>query len=451
MSTTGITHDKRVDGGLSLYFQLADGVDLNIIKTTQFKSNQIVVNFGTPQTAANTTARSLLGDLLETSTHKYPTQTALARQLSQLYGADIGTGVGRIGTMHAVRLKARFINDRYAYQGLLDDVIELIHEILFNPLIDNEAFDQPTFNLQRANLKSAIQSLDDDKQYYADTQLRQLYFDDHAIMRIPSFGRLQDLAQLNADNLVQVYRQMINQDRISIVVLGDVDERHVVDRFKQFNFTPRSVATCDFMYRQSVRETVAEKEEIQAINQSKLNFAFQLPVYLDDPEYYAAVVMNGILGGTPLSKLFVNVREKESLAYYASSRYHSFSGMVSIQTGIQNTNYVRAKQLINEQIEAVQAGDFSDQLLQEVKDSLINQYQASLDVAGTVAERRLMSGLIPRPEHDPVAQIEAVTTTQVVRVAAAMKLQAIYYLNGDLTRWTNIIMISMMKRSMTKN
>lgn len=424
----------RVDGGFALYFQLTDGVELHIIKTSQFKSNQIVVNFGTPQTSANTTARSLLGDLLETSTHKYPTQTALARQLSQLYGADVGTGVGRIGTLHSVRLKARFINDRYSYDGLLDNVIDLIHEMLFNPLIDNESFDEPTFNLQRANLRSAIQSLDDDKQYYAETQLRKLYFDDDSIMQIPSFGRLADLDQLNAENLVPVYRQMIISDRINIVVLGDVDERHVVDRFKEFNFTPRPVADHDMMYHQDARPDVTQKDEIQAINQSKLNLAYQLPVYFNEPDYYAAVVMNGILGGTPLSKLFVNVREKESLAYYASSRYHSFSGMLSIQTGIQNTNYERARVLIGQQVEAVKAGEFTAELLREVKDSLINQFQASLDVAGNIAERQLISALLDRPADDVVQKIEDVTATQVMHVASLLELQAIYYLNGDLTK-----------------
>lgn len=417
-----------------MYFQLTDGVGLHIIKTTQFKSNQIMINFGTQQTAANTTARSLLADLLETSTHKYPTQTALARQLSQLYGADVGTGVGRIGTLHSIRLKARFINDRYAFDGLMDSVIDLIHEMLFNPLIDNGSFDEPTFNLQRANLRSAIQSLDDDKQYYAATQLRNLYFDEGSIMRLPSFGQLADLDHLSSDNLVDVYRKMIDNDRIDIIVLGDVDEDRVVERFKQFNFTPRTISHGDVMYRQELKNKVMQKNEVQEINQSKLNLAFQLPVYYREADYFTAVVMNGILGGTPLSKLFVNVREKESLAYYASSQYHAFSGMLSIQTGIENTNYQRVQELIMEQITAVVSGDFTPELLREVKDGLINQYQANLDMASNLAERELMNSLFDSTGDHTIELIESVTASSVMRVASLLQLQAIYYLNGDLTR-----------------
>lgn len=413
-------------------FRLTDGVELHIIKTSQFKNNQIIVNFGTPQTADNTTARSLLGDLLETSTHKYPTQTALARQLSRLYGADVGTGVARIGTMHTVRLKARFINDQYAFDGLLDRTIDLIHEMLFNPLIDNGSFDEPTFNLQKANLYSAIKSLDDDKQYYAATKLRQLYFDKNSVMQIPSFGRLDDLESLTAEKLVEVYHNMVSHDKINIVVLGDVDENHVIDQFKQFEFAPRHFDNDKLMYRQEPKDEAVTEEETQALNQSKLNLAYELPVYFLDKDHYAAVVMNGILGGSPLSKLFVNVREKESLAYYASSQYHSFSGMLSIQTGIQNVNYDRARTLIKEQIDDIIAGKFSDELMREVKEGLVNQYKTSLDTAGNIVERKLTDSLLHQEPDDVVEKVNQVTSADVVRVASKLKLQAVYYLNGDL-------------------
>ncbi|MCQ5003442.1 insulinase family protein, partial [Escherichia coli] len=67
---------------------------------------------------------------------------------------------------------------------------------------------------------------------------------------------------------------------------------------------------------------------------AKLNLAYHFPVFYRDENYYAALVMNGILGGTPYSKLFANVREKASLAYYASSQLRLFSSHLAIQTGI---------------------------------------------------------------------------------------------------------------------
>ena len=155
-------------------FNLARGVDLHIIPTKQFKMNHVLIDFATPQTPTNATARNLLANLLETSTHRYPTQTALARQLASLYGAYVNLYVNRLGTLHTVRLRASFVNDRFVDEDLFEKISSLINEIIFYPLIDDGEFDGPTFRIQSNNLKSAIKSLYDDKQILANQRLMDL-------------------------------------------------------------------------------------------------------------------------------------------------------------------------------------------------------------------------------------------------------------------------------------
>lgn len=424
----------RWNGGTNLDFKLTDGVNLHVIRTTQFKTNQILINFNTVQTKTNITARSLLADLIETSTHKYPTQTALARQISSLFGAYVGTNVARIGNMHALRVRASFVNDRYSMPGLTDQVIDLLHEMIFHPLIDNNTFDEPTFKLQLNNLQSSIKSLDDDKQFYAAMQLRDLYFADHSLLKIPSFGQLTDLPQISAESLVQTYNEMVNSDQVDIVVLGNVDVQLIVEQFRRFEFKPRQEIKQELFYHQKLNKEPRETSEKQALNQAKLNLAYQLPIYYQEPDYSATMVMNGILGGSPLSKLFVNVREKASLAYYASSQHNAFNGMFSIQTGIQSSNKVRVQHLIQEQVDAVRTGDFTDELIQEVKDGIINQYETGLDVSSNVIEQTLLDK-ITRTHTESSALIERikkVTKVDVIRVASQLEFQAAYFLNGDL-------------------
>jgi len=107
-------------------FNLARCVDLHIIPTKQFKMNHVLIDFATPQTPTNATARNLLANLLETSTHRYPTQTALARQLASLYGAYVNLYVNRLGTLHTVRLRASFVNDRFVDEDLFEIGIEAL-------------------------------------------------------------------------------------------------------------------------------------------------------------------------------------------------------------------------------------------------------------------------------------------------------------------------------------
>ncbi|WP_076461188.1 EF-P 5-aminopentanol modification-associated protein YfmF [Limosilactobacillus caccae] len=412
-------------------FNLARGVDLHIIPTKQFKMNHVLIDFATPQTPTNATARNLLANLLETSTHRYPTQTALARQLATLYGAYVNLFVNRLGTLHTVRLHASFVNNNFVHEDLFAQVGELINEILFHPLVDDGEFDGPTFRLQANNLKSAIKSLYDEKQFLANQRLMDLYYQQDSVMRIPSFGRINDLADLTASSLVETYRSMIDRDKVDIFVLGDVDPQAAQQVFARLPFADRDAALPAPFYQQPAYELVQHRTDYQQVSQAKFNLAYRLPVYYHDANYYAGLVFNGLFGGTPYSKLFTNVREKASLAYYASSRFLPFNGLVSVQTGIKASDRDQVRDLVQAQLAAIQAGDFSTATLQEVQDSLINQYRAGHDIAGNVLEQQLVTSLFGQANQDFVTQIKAVTKDDIIRVAKMTKLQAVYLLSGE--------------------
>lgn len=419
-------------GTLTVHFDLARGVTLHVIPTQQFKMTHVLITFTTPQTADNATARNLLANLLETSTHRYPTQTALARQLANLYGAYVGMGVGRVGQLHTVRLRATFVNDQVAGTNLFAQVVNMIDEILFHPLIDDNEFDGPTFRLQAHNLQQTITSLYDDKQFYANRQLMELYYAKDSLLRVPSFGRIQDLASLTAQSLVDVYQKMIDHDRVDIFVLGDVDPAMVKETMGQLPFVDRDLAQLTPFYRQPLYQTVQRRVEHQPVVQAKLNLGYQLPIYYRDANYYAGLVFNGLFGGTPYSKLFTNVREKASLAYYATSRLLPFTGFLGVQTGIQAADATQVTELIDQQLADLRAGKFSHEQLIEVQDSLINQYRTSHDLANNLLGRELLRALLDLPPEEAVIEkIKAVTPAAVSEAAEMVKPQAIYLLSGE--------------------
>ncbi|GGI63321.1 EF-P 5-aminopentanol modification-associated protein YfmF [Limosilactobacillus caviae] len=412
-------------------FNLARGVDLHIIPTKQFKMNHVLIDFATPQTPTNATARNLLANLLETSTHRYPTQTALARQLASLYGAYVNLFVNRLGMMHTVRLRASFVNNRFVNEDLFEKISGLINEILFHPLIDDGEFDGPTFRIQANNLRSTIKSFYDDKQFLASQRLMDLYYRNDSVMKIPSFGQIADLEKLNAKSLVATYQSMINHDKVDIFVLGDIDPELARRVFARLPFNNRVPLSNSPLYHQLPYDQVQRKTEYQQVSQAKLNLAYSLPVYYHDSDYYAALVFNGLFGGTPYSKLFTNVREKASLAYYASSRLLPFNGVVSVQTGIRASDQERVQDMIQEQLKDLQNGNFSDEALKEVQDSLINQYRAGHDLASNILEQQLVAKLVNETNKDFVAEIKKVTPADISQVANKMKLQAVYLLSGE--------------------
>ncbi|WP_367341955.1 M16 family metallopeptidase [Limosilactobacillus sp.] len=413
-------------------YQIRQGVNLHIVPTDRFRLTTVVVNFSTPQSTTNPTARHLLANVLESSCQKYPTQTLLARRLDDLYGTFLSANVARVGQIHNFRLRAQMINDHQAGEDLFEQVMALMAELLFSPLKDQNGFDPATVKVQRDNLAGILKSAADDKQFYAYQQVEKQYYDADSVMWHPSYGELDQLAKVSAADLVKTYEEMLATNQVDIFVLGDVDSDLVKQCLAKWPLKERPALTTIADYHQPFHHRLRVLEEHQSLSQAKLDAAFALPIYYRDQGYYAALVMNGLLGGSPYSKLFLNVREKAGLAYYADSQVRAFGGHLVVETGILTENYQRVRELIAQQVADLQSGDFTDDQLSEVKAGLINGYLTGLDSPLNIIEHRLVNEMSRHRELiDVPAAVQAVSRQEVIDVANLLRLQAVYFLGGD--------------------
>lgn len=411
-------------------FVLHEGVRLHVLPNQQFKTTQIVVNLTTKHQQATITKRSLLANILELGTEKYPDQTKIAQKLASMYGATFGTDLQKYGQLHSFRFMMRIVNEKFlqSSDNLMADAVAFLQEAIFNPRTVNDQFVEDVFTREKENMQADFEALIDDKQSYANNQLAQLYFQNE--MAIPSYGQISDLEPLTASSLYQYYQTMLAEDLIDIFVIGDVDEQTVKQLFDQLPFTPRPVIDIQLNYQQPLKTSITEKIEHQAIKQAKLNMAFQIPHQNAQVERYAAIVLNALLGGYPLSKLFVNVREKASLAYYAQSGVSLATQTLTVQTGIKSTDLSRVIALVKAQIEAIQAGDFTDDELAQIIAYLTNSFESSLDSPRSIVERATVQALSNKVTEPAqwVANLEEVTRADVIALAKKIKLQAIFAL-----------------------
>jgi predicted Zn-dependent peptidase len=154
------------------------------------------------------------------------------------------------------------------------------------------------------------------------------------------------------------------------------------------------------------------------------------PITYSDDEYMAMMMYNGVLGAFAHSKLFVNVRERESLAYSARSRYDSFKGLIFVQAGINIEDHDRALAVIKEQLDAMVAGDISDEELEQTRAMALNTYREAYDSPGSLINLAFegeMAG-VPRPIEQLAEQIPHVTREDIVRVAKTLQLDTVYFL-----------------------
>ena len=417
--------------------ELVKGVNLNIIPSKQFKTTRIFISFiKNIESKKELAERALLANYLEMCSQNYPTQIDIARKLSQMYGASFGSSVDRRGNYQLINFSIDYIEGKYLVgnEDLLSEVIEFLKEIIFNPLKvgENKNFDEETFTRQKNNTITYLNSIKEDKQAYATTKLRKLYFDNE-IQQVPSFGESEDVEKLTISDLMDAYQKMLNTDRVEIMISGDVNTDEVVNKFSVLPFKARNISRASMSYTQEIKQEVVTQIDEEPLSQSKFDMAFRLPVVYRGDLHYAALVFNGLFGGSALSLLFTVVREKMSMAYYANSNFDPFRQLLVVQTGISYTNKDKVQELILEQLERLRKGDFEDELLEQNKNNLISSYISRLDSQTSALLRAQSAALtgINVTVEEWLDNLQSVTKDDVMKVAKMVELQATYMLGTN--------------------
>lgn len=417
-----------------MVYQLAEGVNLHVLPTKQYKTIRIFIRFTARLQQEVITKRSLLSSMLETNSLNYPDQTKLSAKLAELYGASFGLSVRKKGNLHWLNVGISFVNGEYVNDpNLFSQAVDFLKEVLFYPNIKNRQFDQLTFDLEKNNLRLYLESLKEDKQTFASYALQELYFENSPEQKIPSLGVVEEIDKITARSLAAYYQEMMANDQIDIFVVGDVDPDKAAEAVGQLPFEPRETAHPELFYTQPQVNIVKERQVREPIVQAKLNLAYQTNVYYDEPERFALMVFNGLFGGFPHSKLFMNVREKESLAYYASSSVDTFRGFMSVQTGIDEKNRNQVLRLIHEQLESLRNGEITDLELAQTKAMLRNQYLLSLDSPQAAIEASFLDSWLLETklsDEEWLKRMESVTIKEIQQVAEQIELQAIFFLAG---------------------
>ncbi|MDR1521648.1 MAG: insulinase family protein [Streptococcaceae bacterium] len=414
--------------------ELTKNVHLMTVPTTKYKTIQILVCFSTSLRENIVAKRVLLSSLMELNSKHFPVQTELSKRLAKLYGASFHSYVDRKGNMHRLNFLITIVNDSYLQDmHLLEQAVDFLKEIIFYPNLKENAFDQETFKLEQANLIQDIESLIEDKEYYAKLRLQEIYYRSSKAQAETIFGTTQALKALTAKKLASYHRKVLSTDKVDIMIIGNVNEVKVQKLFSNLPFTSRNFLNTELFYNEPLTNVVIKRVEQEPLNQSKLNLAYHLPIKFTDPSFFALQVFNGLFGGFSQSKLFVNIREKESMAYFISSSFDSFRSLMMVATGIDRINRNRVLELIHKQLFFLKSGMFKKAEFLQTKAMLKNVYLLSRDSISTLMEEEFINFLLPKTKfskEEYLQNLMLVTREEVMEVAKRIKLQAIFFLEG---------------------
>jgi predicted Zn-dependent peptidase len=405
--------------------------NITLINDDKFKSIFISVNFLRELKKEENAKNALLASILKKGTQNLRTEKEIELELSKLYASSIDVNVEKIGAIYNIEFGAEYINKKYIDEDVSEKVLNILHDIIYAPYLENGMFSKEIFDREKDSLIERINQEKNDKRRWSLVRLEQEMYDDNDY-GTSVYGSEEDIRKETVESIFEYYNQFIKNSEIRIIVVGNLDGYNNLEEIlkNQFLNTDVIISKKDVKNREDFRKI----EEHEKLNQSVL--CLGLNVKNTGKDLVPIVtVYNSILGTTPASKLFQNVREKESLAYFAKSQYNKYINAIYIYSGINLSNVDKATKVIYEQIDDMKRGNISEEEINTAKKNIILTYKAITDSKVTLARTMLANSLYTEEGlniNEFINSIERVTIEDVVNIAKEIDINTIYLLGGDM-------------------
>lgn len=419
--------------------ELKPGIKVHYVKTSQFKTNIGAIFITTPLKRENATKNALIPAVLRRGTQTHASQEEISKELENMYGASFDVGVEKIGDNQIIKLYIETINDNFLPQKeeILQKSMQMLFEVAFLPFVENGAFKEAYVNGEKKNLKQVIEGKIDNKDQYALNRCIEMMYPEEPY-GIYKYGYIEELEKINANNLYEQYKKLIQTAKIDLFLSGEFEipqAREIILQNRLFqNLNERTASYIINNEQTSAKQQVKKvniEEEKRDVTQGKLVIGMNILENKPDSRF-AISVYNTILGDSANSKLFQNVREKANLAYSTRSSYIRQKNNIFIKCGIDIPNYEKTLEIVKEQLEEMKQGKFSQEELENAKKYIISSIktvQEEQDTAIIYYLGQELSGYnISFEQYEE--NIQKINKTQVEEIAKQVVMNSIYFLRN---------------------
>ena len=404
--------------------------------TDRFKTGILSVNLVVPL-AGNVAEKSLLPSLLCASCAEYPDLLSLNRKLAELYGAELTPSASKHGENLVLRITMTMIGDRFALDGesISVECARLLCKALFEPNVENGAFRPDEVAREKRIRLDRIEALKSSKRAWAQKQMLELMCADEAYS-LSVLGEEEDISALTPEQLYASWQDLLKTAFVQLQVVGDLEVEPITALFREYfdRVEDRHVVRGETVVI-PFAETVKRGEEEQDIAQSKLVMGFRCGMHEPFENYAAMRTFTDLFGGGTYSRLFMNVREKQSLCYYCAARLTAAKGILTVQSGVETENAERAEKEILKQLDEMKAGGVTAEDLEKSKRSMEDFFLSVFDTPEELDGwlfSQVTDDEFQTPE-DLVADMKEVTVEQVIEMANNISLDTVFLLKGTGT------------------
>lgn len=405
--------------------------EIVLINDEKFKSIFISVNFIRKLNKQEAGKNALLASILKKGTSNLQTEKEMELELSKLYYSSVDVNVEKIGGLYNVEFGAEFINKKYIDEDVMDKVVNILHDVIYNPYLENNVFSEDIFNVEKSALIEKINQEKNDKRRWALRRLEEEMYKE-SDYRVSVLGDISDIQKETNQTIYEYYKEFLSSSEIRIIVTGNLNGYDNLKTILKDKFIKNNVKVEPIQIKN--RDKLVSVEDYEKLNQSVLCLGLNVKNMTKDLVPVTSVY-NSILGGTPASKLFQNVREKESLAYFAKSQYMKHINAIYVYSGINLSNVPKATEVIKKQLQDLKEGNITAEEINTAKKNMVLTYKAISDNK-VLYNRLILANQLYYKESfdiDEVIQgIEKVTIQDVVKAAQNVEINTIYLLGGKM-------------------
>lgn len=416
-------------------FKIQEGIYFTHIPETKFKDTRISISFFSPLKKENISANAVLPDLLSHGCKSYPSLRMINQRLEELYGSKISSSISKLGDYQVMTLSAIGPDDNFVPNASnnIRNLFDLLCMMIFEPNLNEKSFDEKDLEREKYQLIEEIKSEKSDKRFYARQRCEEIMCKNE-LYGLNELGTIESAQKLTPDAVYSAWKNLLSESHIEIIMTGAGAYEPLVKKVKEkFETIKRNYIPGPPTKIIETASEVSTVKENQNLVQGKLVMGFRTKIANPSKDISAFKVLNSLFGGTPQSKLFMNVREKLSLCYYCSSRYNSHKGIMLVESGVENHNIEKAKNEILEQLKDITLGNFSDTELEETKLFLTQTLRRSNDKLSALGQYYLSQAFDEKKKNfeDLIEEISEVTREKVIELSSNITLDTIYILSGN--------------------
>ncbi|PKB83133.1 MAG: hypothetical protein BZY88_02810 [SAR202 cluster bacterium Io17-Chloro-G9] len=299
-------------------------------------------------------------------------------------------------------------------QSHFKQAFAVLMDMILNPLLDPDEVEK-----EREVIQEELRMTKDIPSYRVDLLIDEVLWPDQAMGRDVG-GTQESVANITQVQIREYMQQQYNPANTVVAVTGNVTHQEVVGMLADTTaqWKPLTSLTWEGVVDGGTEAPV--KVEQRRSDQSHLCLALPaLP--LDHPDRYALTMLNVILGDGMSSRLFMNLRERHSLAYDVNSTTNFFKdcGSMVVYCGVEPKKTRDAVRAVVSELDQLRKAPPDHELKKAkeyTKGRLMLRMEDTRAVASWLGSQELLQGKVSSP--DEVAdQIDAVETQDVSRVA----------------------------------